>query len=55
VVIQPAISATTDSGPAAATASSSQRGRPLRRQRRNSQITPISARNEPMPTIVWKE
>jgi hypothetical protein len=34
VVIHPAISATTDSGPAATTAHSSSRGRPRRRNRR---------------------
>jgi hypothetical protein len=34
VVIHPAISATTDSGPAATTAHSSQRGSPRRRNRR---------------------
>jgi hypothetical protein len=55
VVIQPAISATTDSGPAATTAHSTGRGRPRRRNRRYRYTRPSSASRVPMPTIVWKE
>ena len=55
VVIQPAISATTDSGPAATTAASTQRGTARRRNRRYSQTSPSKASRVPMPTIVWNE
>jgi len=53
-VIHPAISATTDNGPAATTESSRSRGsRPRRRNRRNRYASPISASRVPIPTIVW--
>jgi hypothetical protein len=58
-VIHPAISATTDSGPAATTAASSHLGSPRRRHRlcsrRKRYTTPMSASSVPMPTIVWKD
>jgi hypothetical protein len=52
VVIQPAISATTDSGPAASTAHSTSLGRPRRRNRRYRYTSPSSASSVPMPTMV---
>jgi hypothetical protein len=55
VVIHPAISATTESGPAATVAASSQRGSPFRRNRRYRYTTPSSASSVPIPTIVWKD
>jgi hypothetical protein len=55
VVIQPAISATTDNGPAATVARSSQRGSWRLRQRRKRYTRPSAASRLPMPTIVWKE
>jgi hypothetical protein len=57
VVIHPAISATTDSGPAATTDTSSQRGNDARRlkNRRNRYASPISASRVPIPTMVWNE
>jgi hypothetical protein len=55
VVIHPAISATTDSGPAATTAHSSGRGRPRRRNRRYRYTRPRSASSVPMPTMAWNE
>ena len=55
MVIQPAIRATTDSGPAATVASSSQRGSVRLRQRRNKYTSPSAASRVPIPTIVWKE
>jgi hypothetical protein len=58
-VIHPAISATTDSGPATTTAAISQLGRSRRRHRwcsrRARYTTPSSASSVPMPTIVWKD
>jgi hypothetical protein len=54
VVIQPAISATTDSGPAASTAHSTGRGRPRFLNRRYRYRSPSSASSVPMPTMVWK-
>jgi len=55
-VIHPAISATTDSGPAATTDKSRTRGRvPRRRNRRNKYTSPITASRVPIPTIVWNE
>ena len=54
VVIHPAISATTDSGPAATTAHRASRGRPRRRNRRKRYTSPSSASSVPIPTIVWK-
>jgi hypothetical protein len=56
-VIHPAISATTDSGPAATTETSNQRGNDVRRlnNRRNRYTRPISASRVPIPTIVWNE
>jgi hypothetical protein len=57
VVIQPAISATTDSGPQATTATSSQRGQGSRRlkNRKNKYTSAISASRVPIPTMVWNE
>ena len=57
VVIHPAISATTDSGPAATTGTSNQRGNGIRRlnTRRNKYATPITASSVPIPTMVWNE
>jgi hypothetical protein len=55
VVIQPAISATTDSGPAATTAHSKSRGRRRRRKDRKRYTTPSSASSVPMPTMVWND
>ena len=55
MVIQPAISATTDSGPAATTAHSRSRGRPRRRKRRNRYARPSSASSVPIPTIAWND
>jgi hypothetical protein len=56
VVIQPAISATTDRGPLATTERSRSRGRdPRRRNRRNKYTRPISASRVPIPTMVWNE
>ena len=56
VVIHPAISATTDNGPAATTERSNGRGKdPRRRNRRNKYTSPISASRVPIPTIVWNE
>jgi len=55
VVIHPAISATTDSGPAATTAHSTARGSARLRNRRYRYTRPSSASRVPMPTIVWKE
>ena len=56
VVIHPAISATTDSGPAATTDTSNSRGKvPRRRNRRNRYASPIAASSVPIPTIVWNE
>jgi len=54
-VIQPAISATTDSGAPATTETSSQRGSDVRRlnNRRNKYTSPISASTLPIPTMVW--
>jgi hypothetical protein len=56
-VIQPAISATTDSGPPATTERSRSRGNDARRlnNRRNKYTRPISASRVPIPTIVWNE
>jgi hypothetical protein len=54
VVIHPAISATTESGPAATTAHRTGRGRPRRRHRRNRYTRPSSASSVPIPTMVWK-
>jgi hypothetical protein len=54
-VIHPAISATTDSGPAATTDKSSNRGIARRRNRRNKYTSPISASRVPIPTMVWNE
>jgi hypothetical protein len=57
VVIQPAISVTTDSGPAATAAASTHRGssRPGRRNRRYRYTSPSKASSVPIPTIVWNE
>jgi hypothetical protein len=57
VVIQPAISATTDSGPAATTETSSHQGNDERRRknRRNRYTSPTSASRVPIPTMVWNE
>ena len=55
VVIHPAISATTDSGPAATTAHSTSRGRPRSRNRRYRYTRPSSASSVPIPTMAWKE
>jgi len=55
VVIQPAISATTDSGPAATTAASTHRGSPRRRNRRYRYTSASRASSVPIPTIVWNE
>jgi hypothetical protein len=69
VVIQPAMSATTDSGPAATVAASSQRGSAPSVPRRNRGIRSMSrppnrknryatlstASRVPIPTIVWNE
>jgi hypothetical protein len=54
-VIHPAISATTDNGPAATTETSSQRGSDVRRlnNRRNRYASPIAASRVPIPTMVW--
>jgi hypothetical protein len=54
-VIHPAISATTDNGPAATTPKSRNRGSGRRRNRRNKYTSPISASRVPIPTIVWNE
>jgi hypothetical protein len=57
VVIHPAISATTDNGPAATTDSSRTRGNDVRRlnNRRNKYTSPITASSVPIPTIFWNE
>ena len=52
VVIHPAISATTDNGPAATTPKSRNRGSGRRRNRRNKYTSPISASRVPIPTMV---
>ena len=54
-MIQPAISATTDNGPAATTETSNHRGNDVRRlnSRRNKYTSPISASTVPIPTMVW--
>jgi hypothetical protein len=55
-VIHPAISATTDNGPAATTDRSKSRGKdPRRRNRRNKYTRPIRASRVPIPTMVWNE
>ena len=56
-MIHPAISATTDNGPAATTETSNQRGNGARRlkNRRNRYTSPTSASRVPIPTIVWNE
>ena len=56
-MIQPAISATTDSGPAATTETSNHRGNDERRlkNRRNRYTRPTTASRVPIPTMVWNE
>jgi len=51
------MSATTDSGPAATTETSNQRGNGARRlkNRRNRYTSPIAASRVPIPTMVWNE
>jgi len=52
VVIHPAISATTDSGPDATTDHKRIRGRPRFRNRKYRYTNPISASSDPIPTMV---
>ncbi|HEX6452676.1 MAG TPA: hypothetical protein VF060_24855 [Trebonia sp.] len=54
-MIQPAISATTDSGPAATTAHKTSRGSPRRLNLRYRYTSPSRASSEPIPTMVWNE